>query len=145
MKTSVVIVVLTVLAAQAQAALTLPEGNYKGQGLWKSVKEQGSYDVHASISKDTISETYVMQDGSKKDWTFQITEKANNFFTVSTHGLEVGEGYCLEKAQVCHYEIKINDFRLEETLTSLDGRLYRFGSKIDSGTKVFWQEGLDKE
>jgi hypothetical protein len=132
------------LSSQSWAEL-FPNGNYQGHGFFKTKTETGSYLIHTSIKDNLIKSNYSLPDGSKKEWNFQMSTQANGFFKVQTNGIEVGQGYCLEKAVVCHYEIKVNNLSLEETFTLLSGRLYRFGSKDDGTGQIMWQEAADKE
>ncbi len=127
----------------AQAS-TLTNGQYQGHGGWKAEDGTGSYQVKTNITDDEIETQYELADKSTKNWVFRMKESQNKFFTVETNGLKIGQGYCLDQAQVCHYEIKINDFSLEETIVNLEGKLYKYGSKVVNGKTVRWQEALEK-
>ncbi len=133
------------LIANTCLAGGLTDGNYKGSGLWQSEKNKGSYAVTTSIKSNKVSASYELPDGSKKEWIFDIDPSTNGFFKVKTFGAEIGSGYCLEKAEVCHYEIAVGKLKLEETLTIQNDKLYRFGSKDEGSGRIVWQEAMDKE
>ena len=117
-----------VLGANAYAA-GIPEGRYAGRGQWKSPQKEGTYKVETVIGRDTIATSYSMPDGSKRTANFRLTALENGNFKIKSHGQLIGHGYCLDRAEVCHFEIKMSGLELEETLTSMNGKLYRFGSK----------------
>jgi hypothetical protein len=123
---------------------SIPDGNYQGQGLYQSRTETGNYSTQINVQGNSIKSAYTLPDGSKKEWNFEMSQQANGFFKVVTNGVDVGEGYCLQKTIVCHYEIKVNTLSLEETFTLLDGRLYRFGSKDNGSGRVMWQEVAER-
>ena len=124
-------------------AAGLSDGSFKGNGLWQSEHDKGSYSVTTIIQSNKISSSYEMPDGSKKEWTFDMETSSNGFFKVKTYGAEIGSGYCLENAVVCHYDIQVGKLKLEETLTLQNDKLYRFGSKDDGSGRSFWQEAMD--
>ncbi len=132
------------LFASSCFAGALSEGRYKGSGLWNSEKDSGYYSVVTEIEKDQVAASYELPDGSKKKWVFNLEPSVKGFFKVKTFGLEIGSGYCLDKTPVCHYEIEIGKFKLEETLALQNNKLYRFGSKEDETGRIFWQEDMDK-
>lgn len=123
----------------------LTEGSFKGRGLWQSEKVKGTYTVTTSIKSNKVSASYELADGSKKEWIFDIESSNSGFFKVKTFGAEIGSGYCLEKAEVCHYEIAVGKLKLEETLIKHENKLYRFGSKDEGSGRIVWQEAMDKE
>jgi hypothetical protein len=133
------------LFANTCLAAGLTDGNYKGSGLWKSEKDTGSYSVTTAIKSNKVSASYELPDGTQKEWIFDMDPSNNGFFKVKTFGAEIGSGYCLEKAEVCHYEIQVGKLKLEETLTLQNDKLYRFGSKDDGAGRTVWQEAMDKE
>lgn len=135
--------VLTSLVATNVYA-ELPDGDFKGDGLWKSAGDQGTYEVTTSINGNIVAGSYTLSNGTQKEWKFEMEQTTNGFFKVKAYGTEVGKGYCLEKAEVCHYEIAVGKLILEETLTSLGDKLYRFGSKNEGSERIMWQESLDK-
>ncbi len=118
----------------------LPQGNFIGEGLWRDTTQQGGYRVETHLSGDRIETIYNIGANDEKKYTMIFAPSENGFFTVKVENEEIGKGYCLKQAQVCHYEIKVGELKLEETLTFLDGKLYRFGSKERSGHYVMWQE-----
>ncbi|MEK6705208.1 MAG: hypothetical protein AABZ06_05420 [Bdellovibrionota bacterium] len=122
----------------------LPDGDFKGDGLWKSARDQGTYEVSTSINGNIIAGSYTLPNGTKKEWKFEMEQTTSGFFKVKAYGTEVGKGYCLEKAEVCHYEIAVGKLVLEETLTAFGDKLYRFGSKDEGFGRIMWQESLDK-
>lgn len=138
---------IALFALSAQSALAasgtpLPDGSFKGEGHWKSQKTQGAYRAETQIRGDKIEAKYDSSQG-KFQWSFETRQKANGFFSVLAEGHIVGDGYCLDHAKVCHYEVKVGSLNLEETLVYLEGHLYRYGSKQAEGeAKVFWQEAL---
>lgn len=131
-----------ILTSNQSIASGIREGNFVGKGLWKSENATGAYKVSVVIQNDTVSSEYELSDGSKLSWNFKMNGTANGFFKVKSQGVEIGSGYCLDRAEVCHYEIKTSKLNLEETLTILDGNLYRFGSKYMGKVKTAWQEAL---
>jgi hypothetical protein len=143
MKTLAITLIAGLISAQAWAG-TIPEGHFKGDGLWKSASKRGRYTVETTVSKNTINTDYTLPDGVKKQWNFEMAPTKNGLFKVTVFGAEIGQGYCLEKVELCHYEIKVSGFTLEETLTVQDGTLYRFGSKDDGSGRIVWQEALEK-
>jgi hypothetical protein len=144
MKIKILTILVALLSSQAWAS-AFPVGNYHGHGLWKSLSEKGNYTNTISINNNSVSTDYKLPDGSRRKWNFEMSPQQNGFFKVISEGTELGQGYCLEKAEVCHYEIKQGTFSLEETFTLLDGRLYRFGSKDYGKGRIMWQEAADKD
>lgn len=143
MRVTIIAVLLGLVSIQSWAG-KLPEGSYAGKGLWASSADRGNYKVTTKISQDSVSADYILADGSKKEWIFKIVPTTGNFFKVTVYGLEVGEGYCLDKVDLCHYQVKIKQLSLEETLTSRDGKFYRFGSKDTGSGTIVWQEAYQK-
>jgi hypothetical protein len=137
--------VLTSLIATTLLAGELPHGEFKGHGLWKSATATGKYEITTKVGNNSIAASYSLPDGTTKDWNFDMEPTTNGFFKVKVFGTEVGKGYCLEKAEVCHYEITVGKLVLEETLTVLGDKLYRFGSKDEGAGRIMWQESLDKK
>ncbi len=138
--TTLLLTLFTTLT-HAQAA-PLPDGVFKGEGLWKSVTEQAGYMAETRINGNRIEAKYESRKGGY-EWNFEMRQTAKGFFDVVTEAHVIGDGYCLDHAKVCHYEIKVGKLSLEETLVYLDGNLYRYGSKQEgSEAKVFWQEAL---
>jgi hypothetical protein len=138
------ILLVTLLSVPAFAG-NLTDGSFKGKGLWKSAAKSGTYEVRTQIANNVYSATYTMADGSQKQWSFEMSATTNDFFQVKSNGANLGSGYCLEKAMVCHYEISFGTTKLEETLTIQNDKLFRFGSKNDGTLTVMWQEAMDKE
>jgi hypothetical protein len=130
-------------ASAAATAGILPEGKFHGEGLWKSSKEKGTYEVSIAIEGNTVSSAYQLPDGSIKKWSFTMADTANGLFKVTSQGVEIGEGYCLDQAQVCHYTVSVGPLTLEETVTYMDQTLYRFGSKDEGRGLIAWQEKLN--
>lgn len=132
------------------ATSPLPEGNFAGEGLWAAQgapSERGSYAVTLEIKNNRIKGNYTLPDGSSKTWDFELVAQANGFYQVKTAGAVVGQGYCLEYAVVCHYDIHAKGFDLEETLVSMDGKLFRYGSKFEESKnlRIRWQEKLERK
>jgi hypothetical protein len=125
-------------------AASLPDGSFKGEGLWKSQKVNGTYEVQSEINGQSISSTYKLPDGSTKKWKVEMRATENGFFDVMLESNLVGTGYCLDHVALCHYEVKTENLTLEETLIAHDDRLYKFGSKTEDGFRVKWQESLGK-
>ena len=144
MKKQMLALVTGLITLQAQAGM-IPDGSYKGNGAWRSSSDKGNYAIQTSISGHKISTNYALPDGSKKEWNFEIVTGEAGQFSVLANSLTIGSGYCLDQVDVCHYEIKVNDFSLEETLTLMDKKLYRFGSKTEGQGRTLWQESMDKE
>lgn len=136
------LVLTSLIAVTAQAGL--PEGQFRGQGLWKSGSDQGTYQVTNRITKNTVKAVYSSPKGPQHEWNFDMAATSNGFFNVKSQGKVVGQGYCLEKANVCHYQLTLDRVFLEETLTVMGGKLYRFGSKDVGSVRIMWQESLDK-
>ena len=133
---------LTLLSLTAHAD-GLPDGVYSGNGFWRSEDgTTGTYSVEATISGTSVSETYILPDGSSKFWAFDLVATKPGFFKVEVSGQGMGSGYCIENVALCHYSLESG---LEETLTAVDRHLYRVGSKLGpNGEKIFWQEALQK-
>jgi hypothetical protein len=92
-----------------------------------------------------VSSHYVLADGSTMDWNFEIKNQGTTFYDVISYGVKIGSGYCLEKALVCHYDISVENLKLEETLVQEGTILYRYGSKNEGQGLIVWQESLNKE
>lgn len=134
---------LLTLSAAAQAH-TIPDGTYRGEGLWKGAADRGGYEVVTTITGDRIASTYRLPNGGSREATIELKSGENGFLRVLADGKEVGSGYCLEKVELCHYSMKTDKLSLEETLTIQNGKLYKFGSKTEGAVTVMWQEGLEK-
>lgn len=141
-KVVIIATVFMTIGSISQAAL--PEGSFQGRGLWKSEKQEGRYEVRSEIQGQSIATTYTLPDGSTKAWNMEMKATENGFFEVRSGGAVVGKGYCLQYVTLCHYEVKTSALSLEETLTVQEGKLYKFGSKTESGITVMWQESLGK-
>jgi hypothetical protein len=142
--------VIAALLSTTSWAGALPDGTYKGDGLWNSPLKQGSYKTETKISGEQldtthIESTYLLEDGTTKTWAFEVVPSNGNFFKVEVDGKEVGQGYCLSRATVCHYEVSVGNMELEETISYEVGKLYRFGSKVENDRKVMWQEKMNVE
>lgn len=139
-----VLLTLTALALNTLSAhaASLPEGSYKGEGLWRSAKSQGTYTAETKIEGAKIESSYKGEDGAFA-FTIELKAETNGFYRVISQGADVGEAYCLKQAQVCHYELKAGNLSVEETIVFDHGNLYRFGSKrVKGGEKIAWQEAL---
>lgn len=144
MKIAVIFVTVLMTINTLGHAANFPEGVFKGDGLWKSQKLSGEYEVNSEIKGQTISSTYKLSDGSIKQWVMEMRPTGNGFFEVVSNTNIVGKGYCLEHIILCHYEVKTDDLTLEETLTIQNEKLYKFGSKTEKGFNIMWQEALGK-
>lgn len=145
MKTTMTALFLGLFTVAALAD-TVPDGRFKGTGLWKSLKETGGYEVTAELQGNVMDSQYVMADGSIQKLKVEREALAQGFFNLKMSGQKVGQGYCLDGAIVCHYEIETPGVYVEETMTVQGDNLYRFGHKKIQGTEeVFWQENLRKE
>ncbi len=136
------LITVVTLFSVATLAGPLTNGVYKGHGKWVSNNATGDYQVKTIIDGESVQSTYTLPDGSIKEWTFKI-EPNGKFFKVVVNSTNIGQGYCLDKATVCHYELNVGNLRLEETMTFLDGKFYRFGSKEDESGRRFWQEAME--
>lgn len=135
------VILATGVSANAGAISgVIGDGVYGGQGLWNSPSQKGTYEVMTGVAGDVIETRYLLPDGSEKSWRIETIAQQKGFFQVKVYGRVVGQGYCLESAAVCHYEVQINDFKLEETFVFMDGKLYRYGSKSEGGELIVWQE-----
>ena len=129
------------LCASGIALDQFPEGSFKGHGRWKSADgESGTYTLNTEIKGDLMSSKY-QYDGKEEEWTFTAKFDKNSFFPVMVDGGEVGRGYCYSVQ--CHYEVRIGEMHLEETLTFDQGKLYRLGSKVTAGHRIAWEEALE--
>ena len=140
-----ILTVLSTLPAMAQAASLIPEGQYEGRGLGKTEAGQGSYQVKTSIVDNVLSSTYTLSNGDVKSVQITLVPTKNGFLTAQISGQNVGTGYCLDHATLCHFEINAGGVALEETMTVENSMLFVFGSKVQYGVKVFWQEALSKK
>ena len=144
MKSALIIATALMTINTLGFAASLPDGTFKGDGLWKSQKLSGEYEVSSEIRGQTVSSTYKLPDGSTKQFAMEMRPTENGFFDLVSNTKLVGKGYCLEHVILCHYEIKTDDLALEETLTVQNDKLYKFGSKTEKGFKLMWQEALGK-
>ena len=136
--------VLSATPALAQGALHA--GKYSGTGDWSAEDgSSGHYRVTTSVMGAAISSisTVYTFDGKTETWEFSILPTTNGFFKIvsGAEGQIVGEGYCYEVQ--CHYAAF--DGKLEETLTFVDGKLYKVGSKAFGASRIKWQEALTLE
>ena len=145
MKHSLTTLALVALTSSSALAGSLVEGNYTGEGGWKKTGSvEGQYKVETRISASRIDNRYVFPGMKPIQWSAEITPKnKGGFFSVKMKGHLVGHGYCLEQADVCHYEFKAHDTRVEETLVWQNGRFFKFGSKNAGSGLIRWQEALD--
>lgn len=153
----ITITLIALLVSELSFAHSFIAGTYKGNGLWNSSSISGSastanansskgyYQSIAVIDKNKINAHYTFSDGTSMDWNFEIQTKGSTFFDVVSQGVTIGSGYCLEKASVCHYELSMRKFKLEETLVQVGSKIYRYGSKNEGNGPIVWQESLDKE
>lgn len=132
----------TILISQLGYAHSLTEGTYSGNALWHSVQTNGTYKTVSTVKKNEIKTKYQLPDGSIKEWNFQINESTNEFFEILSQGVQLGNGYCLEKAPVCHYQFSVGQLKLEETIVQEGNKIYRFGSKDEGRGLISWQESL---
>ena len=120
------------IASKPQSAV------YNGSGHWRnSVMESGTYEATTTVAEGSISSNYTFN-GQTISWNIKMLPDPTGNFDILVDDKKVGSGYCLE-AQ-CHYQIEEID--LEETLTFIDKRLYKVGSKSKAGVKVVWAESL---
>lgn len=145
----ITITLIALLVSELSFAHSFIAGTYKGNGLWNSSSTsnstKGYYQSKAVIDKNNINAHYTFSDGTSMDWNFEIQTKGSTFFDVVSQGVTIGSGYCLEKASVCHYELSMRKFKLEETLVQVGSKIYRYGSKNEGNGPIVWQESLDKE
>lgn len=137
-----VTILATILISQLGQAHSLTEGSYSGNGLWHSTQSTGTYKTVSVVEKNEIKTKYQLPDGSVKEWNFQIKELTNGFFEISNKGTQLGNGYCLEKTPVCHYQFSVGQLKLEETLVQEGSKIYKFGSKDEGHGPISWQENL---
>ena len=139
------IIIMTASPSIAQSALQ--PGEYSGGGDWASEDgTSGHYSVSTKVfapAADAVSSvgSVYHYDNKEESWGFAILPGANGFFLVAAgeaEGSIVGQGYCFEVQ--CHYTAF--DGKLEETLTFVDGKLYKIGSKSFGKSKIKWQEAL---
>ena len=139
MKNTIAILTI-ILAAQISIAHGLTQGQYEGSGLWKGLNHTGNYQANMVVEKNAFKAEYNLGNGSKKDWTFTTKETVQGFFDVLVKGKKIGTGYCLDKVNVCHYQINVNQLKLEETIVQDGSKIYRFGSKNEKNGLIAWQE-----
>jgi len=135
------ILALAVAASANGFALTaFPQGSFHGQGRWSdSTGKSGQYSVETKTSANSVASHYRF--GSEtRDWNFSAAFK-QGFFDVMSGGRELGQGYC--QSVQCHYQVDFGGGSLEETLTFVDGKLYKVGSKKVSGITISWEEALE--
>lgn len=141
MRTKLVFLTIA-LVSSFSLAHPLTNGKYVGHGQWRSESANGQYNHEAVVGEKKIQTKYLLADGSAKEWNFEIVETTNTFFSVLNQGVRIGSGYCLDQAPVCHYEISVGSFRLEETIVQQAANMYRFGSKIQDQDTITWQEKM---
>ncbi len=139
---SIASAIIVILAYNVSFAHDLKLGRFTGQGSWRSQEKSGVYIATTEITTSEISSSYQMKDSTESYWKFITKNKRQGFFDVMNRGQKIGQGYCLKNALVCHYDIKIGKFTLEESLVQENGLLYRYGSKNESGQTIVWQEAL---
>ncbi|MGZ3651975.1 MAG: hypothetical protein ACXVB9_04955 [Bdellovibrionota bacterium] len=141
MKTTMILATLLTFSGVAQAD-SIRDGHFQGKGLWKSETATGSYEVTTDVAGSLFSSSYKLANGQTIKTAMELKPAANGFLKVIDGGKQVGTGYCIEREQLCHYEVKNDKISLEETLTIQNGKLYKFGSKTTDGVTVMWQEAL---
>jgi hypothetical protein len=135
-----VLMMLAALVSTPIVAGPINDGAYLGKGQWRdSTAESGEYVVSTRVKNGIFSSRYSFN-GATENWEFTILPGQNSTFKVLVKGVEVGDGYCFQVQ--CHYQIYTGS--LEETLTFEGDRLYKVGSKVLGGVRVFWQETLNK-
>ncbi len=142
------VILMSLMSVSAQAG-SIADGVYAGTGAWNSKTSQGEYQVSTQVKGSKISTLYTLSDGSVKNWDFELVQDGSKFFKVVSGGVEMGSGYCLDHVDLCQYEVSFTTpsqtFKLEETLLTQDGKLFRYGSKNDGNETVMWQESQTKE
>ncbi len=123
----------------------MPQGSYEGKGRFLSdhqgALDQGEYLVDTQIKDYIYTATYRFN-GESKTLSFSMKpDTIASFDIYSTNGStpeRIGQGYCLSVQ--CHYSLKIDQTKIEETLTFYEGHLYKVGSKVLGKTRVIWEE-----
>lgn len=126
---------------------SLPEtGSYQGSAQWMGMSgSQGQYEVSVTI-KDHSIESHYQYDGQSYTLKLDLGFDKHGFFKVMIDGMEVGSGYCA--GIQCHYSLETlapGAQEVEETLTFVENRLYRIGSKGTGEGKVAWNEALERK
>lgn len=135
-----VFMMLAALVSTPIVAGPITDGSYVGNGQWRdTTAESGEYAVSTTVKNGILSSRYSF-DGSTENWEFTVLPGQNGTFKVLVKGEEVGDGYCFQVQ--CHYQIYTGG--LEETLTFDGDRLYKVGSKVHAGVRIFWQESLSR-
>jgi hypothetical protein len=128
------------LLAQGTTAKAPVAGTYAGQGEWVSQDGQkGHYLVTTTVMDGVMKSSYKWAEQGS-EWTFTMLPFGDNFFKVASgaDGQIVGEGYCFDVQ--CHYTAFGGN--LEETLSFVDGKLYKLGSKKEQSLNIKYQEAL---
>lgn len=141
-----VLIALLVLVSEVSLAQGLTNGSFEGRGLWKasSGPAQGEYKTVTVIRGNKVEATYNMGMAGQYGWKFEMKTTTPGFFDVISRGEKIGSGYCLEKVVLCHYDVSVPNFKLEETITLQGANLYRYGSKNQGQGTIAWQEKLNQ-
>jgi hypothetical protein len=142
MRTSFYTAALVGLLSSGLAYADVPtSGNYEGKGQWRdSSGNSGEYTVETIISSEEIESRYGWASGSR-NWGFSLQNQSVGFYAVTDNFGTEGKMYCYSVQ--CHYEFVSAHLTTEETLSFVDGKLYKLGSKrMPNGTVVTWQEAL---
>lgn len=149
------IIVLLAFGLSSGAAYAAPQqphtcfhlGAGKGKGTWvqRSAKATSSspYSVEGKIENDEYDFHYVWDNGHKAQINFKVRCEGDGFFEILDRSGQVaaGQGYCL--GQTCHYSTVFDGGRVEETITLVDGKYIKTGSKIVEGERIAWREDLE--
>ncbi len=132
--------------AMGLAENALTNGHYTGRGQWHDSSGQtGEYDVQTVIDEQGVSSTYEWGGGETRRFAMKLEPTGSKSFSVKLAEQSVGWMYCMDVQ--CHLDLIFDaNQNLEETLTFVDGKLYKLGSKsLPNGSRVFWQEDLNRQ
>lgn len=118
-----------------------PLGEFSGTGVKRFPDGTSkNYEVTMKSTGMALDFTYVFPGISPIGFSLAMTFEKNGFFKVGN----IGEGYCGEK--MCHWQVSLGADDVEEwTLTFIENRVEKLGSRIHGTAKNFWEESLVKK
>ncbi len=117
-------------------------GNYTGHGVWRDTAgHSGLYEVVTVLTADSMSSNYAFAEGVAAV-SLSLQRTGDGFYSLIDAEKTSGNMYCYDVQ--CHYELGAGS--VEETLSFVDGKLYKLGSKLGSdGRTIIWQEALNQQ
>jgi hypothetical protein len=116
-------------------------GTYQGEGQWRdNAGNSGEYSVRTEVSPDQVQSEYRWS-AETRHWGFAMQNQSVGFYAITDNFGSSGSMYCYSVQ--CHYEFNTARLTTEETLSFVDGKLYKLGSKrMPNGLVISWEEAL---